>query len=105
MIYIGKKDCVFTKASDNIAGLGFRSTSTERYFPIVTLSTNDDIKCLENLKKELKIKISLNRQRSEKNATKNNIDYMIDSSSTDISRLFLNSFNIGEKEPTKDSWC
>ena len=50
------------------------------YVPFVTLSTNDNIKCLENIKQVFKRTISQNKYRSEiTTQTKNdNLDYLID---------------------------
>ena len=39
--------------------------TTKRYIPIVTLSINDNIKFLEDLKQELKRRVSWNKYRSE----------------------------------------
>ena len=39
--------------------------TTKRYIPIVTLSINKNIKFLEDLKQELKRRVSWNKYRSE----------------------------------------
>ena len=48
----------------------FQLNSTRLYMPVLTLSTNDDIRCLENIKQGLKGKISWNRYRPEITTTK-----------------------------------
>ena len=39
---------------DNRIGINFMITSLKRYVPVVTLSINDNIKILENLKQGIK---------------------------------------------------
>ena len=48
----------------------FQLNSTRLYVPVLTLSINDDIRCLENIKQGLKGKISWNRYRPEITTTK-----------------------------------
>ena len=45
--------------------VGFISTSTQLYVPVVTLSISDNIKFLENIKQRFKRTISWNKYRSE----------------------------------------
>ena len=64
---------------------------TKLYVPVVTLSINDNIKFLENLKQGFKITVSWNKNRSEikiqpKN---NNLGYMIDPIFNNMKRLFV----------------
>ena len=48
------KDCVLIIHHNNITWVYFMITSTKLYVPVVTLSTNDDIKVFENTNKDLK---------------------------------------------------
>ena len=49
----------------------FQQNNTKLYVPVVTLSVNDNIKFLENIKQGFKRTISWNKYRSEySNATK-----------------------------------
>ena len=59
------KDCVLIEHHNNIAGVSFMITSTKLYVPVVTLSINDNIKFLENIKQGFKRTISWNKYRSE----------------------------------------
>ena len=43
----------------------FQISSAKIYVPVVTLSTNDNIECLENIKQGFKRAISLIKYRSE----------------------------------------
>ena len=57
----------------------FQINSAKLYIPIVTLSINDNIKFLENLKQGFKRAVSWNRYRSEitTQLKNNNLDYLI----------------------------
>ena len=68
--------------------------------PVVILSTQDDNKLLEQLKTAFKITIKWNKYRSEmSNQTKNNnLNYLIDTTFTKVTRLFVLSFeNEGDR--------
>ena len=77
-------------------------TSTKLYVPIVTLSINDNIKFLENIKQGLKRTISLNKYKSKitTQTKNNNLDDLIDPVSTNINRLFVLSFENDNKRKT-----
>ena len=64
------------------------------YAPVVTLSTKDDSKLLEQLKTGFKGTIKWNKYRFEiSNQTKNNIlNYSTDPTFTKVNRLFVLSF-------------
>ena len=65
---------------DNITGIDIYITSTKHYFPVFSLSINDNIKFLEHLKQGFQRVISWNKYRSEitTQSKNNNLDYMID---------------------------
>ena len=66
--------------------------STKLYVPVVTLSINDNIKFLENIKQGFKRTIYWNKYRSEiTTQTRNNLDYLIDPTFRKINRLFFHS--------------
>ena len=48
------KDCVLIEQNNNITGVNFFITSTKLYVVVVTLSINDNIKFLENMKQGFK---------------------------------------------------
>ena len=64
------------------------------YVPVVTLSKENDIKLLEQLKSGFKRTIKWNKYRSEMtNQTKtNNLNYLIDPTFNKVNRLFVLSF-------------
>ena len=100
------KDCVLIQHHNNITGKNFMITSTKLYVPVVTLSTDDNAKFLENVKQGFKRTIPWNNYSSEttKQRKTNNLDYLIDPSFRNINRLFALSFKNGNNDPTKDSF-
>ena len=71
--------------------------------PVFTLSINNNIKVLENVKQGLKVN-SRNKHRSKiTTQSKNkNLDYMIDPTFRNINRMFVLSFKNGDIDPTRD---
>ena len=85
------KDCVIT----NSTGEGkFQISETKLYVPIVTLSTQDHAKLLQQLKSRFKRTINWNKyQSSVKTFSQNRyLNYMIHPSFQEVNRLFLFSF-------------
>ena len=72
---------------------------------VVTLSINDNIKVLENIKQGFK-RICLNKYRSETTAQpkNNNLDYLVDPTFRNINKLFVLSFKNGNNDPTRNSF-
>ena len=81
-------------------------TSTKPFIPVFTLSINNNINFLGNMKQVFKRAISWNKYRSEMTTqTKNNnLDYLIDATFRKINRLFVLSFKNGNDDPTRDSF-
>ena len=113
LISAWSKNCVLTDMKtkdaerDNPAivapiGATFAITDTRMYVPVVTLSTENDNKLLEQLKTGFKRTIKWNKHRSEmSNQTKNNnLNYLIDPTSTKVNRLFILSL---ENEEDRNS--
>ena len=75
-------------------GLEFKITDTKLYVPVVTLSKENDIKLLEQLKSGFKRTIKWNKYRSQiTDLPKNkNLNYLIDPTFTNVNRLFVLSF-------------
>ena len=71
---IQKADATLTK------GETFKINNTKLYVPVVTLSKNDNIKFLDNIKQIFKKTISRNKHRPEitTQPKNNNLDYLID---------------------------
>ena len=93
------KDCTLIEHHNEITGGSFIITITKLYVPVVTLSIDDNIKFLENIKQGFKRRISWNKYRSEitSQTKNNNLDYLIDSTFRNINRLFVFSFKNGNK--------
>ena len=72
----------------------FKIKDTTLYVSLVTLSTKDDNKFLEQLKTGFKKTIKWNKYRPEvtKQAKTNNLNYLIDPTFNKVNRLFALSF-------------
>ena len=72
----------------------FLKTDTKLYVPVVTLSTEDDINFLEQLKSGFERNIIWNKYRLEMaNQSKiNNLDFLIDPTSNKVKKFFVLSF-------------
>ena len=81
-------------AINNPTNATFKITDTKLYVPVVTLSTENDKKLLEQLRTGFKRTIKWNKYRSEMtNQTQNNnLNYLIDPTFTKVNRLFVLSF-------------
>ena len=95
-----------TAANNPPTGLEFKITDTKLYVPVVTLSKENDIKLLEQLKTGFKRTIKWNKYRSQMTIQpqNNNLNYLIDPTFTNVNRLFVLSFQriAGENNTTKD---
>ena len=82
------------RETDNPTGATFKITDTKLYVPVVTLSTENDKRFLEQLRTGFKRTIKWNKYRSEMtNQTENNnLNYLLDSAFTKLNRLFVLSF-------------
>ena len=74
----------------------FQINNVKSFVPIFTLSINDNIKFLENIKQGFKKTISWNKYRSEitTQPKNNNLDYLIDPMFRNFNRLFVLSFKM-----------
>ena len=72
----------------------FKIKDTRLYVPVVTLSLQNDIKLLEQLKTGFKRTIKWNTCRSQMTVQpqNNNLNYLIDPTFTNVNRLFVLSF-------------
>ena len=72
----------------------FQIKDTELYVAVVTLSTEDNNKFLEQLKSGFKRTIKWKKYRPEKTnpTTTNNLNYLIDPTFIKVNRLFVLSF-------------
>ena len=83
-----------TRRDTSSTNATFQITDTKLYVPVVTLSTENDKKLLEQLRTGFKRTIKWNKYRSEMtNQTKNNnLNYLIDPTFTKVNRLFVSLF-------------
>ena len=89
------------QVTSQTTGTTFQINNAKLYVPAVTLSINDNLKILENIKQGFKRKISWNKYRSEitTQPKNNNLNYLIDPTVRNIKRLFVLSFiNINARE-------
>ena len=84
----------------------FEITDTKLYVPVVTLSKENHTKILDQLKSGFKRTIKWNKSRSQMTfqPQNNNLNYLIDSTFTNVNRLFVLSFQriAVENNTTKD---
>ena len=91
LIVTWSKDCVITSST----GEGkFQITETKLYVPVVTLSTQDNAKLLQQLKSGFKRTINWNRYQSEPKTYAQNryLNHLINPSFQGVNRLFALSF-------------
>ena len=88
------------------SGAKFKITDTKLHALVVTLSKENDIKRLEQLKLGFKRTIKWNKYRLQMTIQpqNNNVNYLIDPTFTNVNRLFVLSFQriTGENNTTKD---
>ena len=91
LILTWSKDCVIT----NSEGEGkFAITETKLYVPVVTLSTQDNAKLLQQLKSGFKRTINWNKYQSDPKTYAQNryLNHLVDPSFQGVNRLFVLSF-------------
>ena len=86
--------------------LEFKITDTKLYVPVVTLSKENDIKLLEQLKSGFKRTIKWNKYRSQMTIQpqNNNLNYLIDPTFTNVNRLFVLSFSRSDTRDYRNSF-
>ena len=84
----------------------FQINNAKLYLSVVTLLINDNIKVLENIKQGFKRTISWNKYTSKitTQTKNNNLDYLIDPTFRNISRLFALSFRNGDDDLFRNSF-
>ena len=101
LILTWSKDCVITNSTD--AGK-FEITNTRFYVPVVTLSTQDNAKLLQQLKSGFKRTINWNKYESNIKTFAQNryLNHLINPSFQGVNRLFVLSFE-NENDTTSHS--
>ena len=89
-----KRAITATRRDGSPTGATFKITDTKQYVPVVTLSTEEDNKLLEQLKLGFKRTIKCNKYRSEmtNQAKTNDLNYFIDPTFSKVNRLLDLSF-------------
>ena len=79
-------------------GAAFSITDCKLYVPVVTLSKDDEIKSLTNLKSEFKRELIWNKYRSQMTTeeTNNNLNILIDPTFTNVNRLFVLAYRTAD---------
>ena len=103
LILTWSKDCVITNFQDEGK---FAITETKLYVPVVTLSTQDNAKLLEQLKPRFMRTISWNKYESniKKFAKNRYLNHLINQSFQRANRLFVLSFE-NEDQRKSHSTC
>ena len=85
-------------------GLEFQITDTKLYVLVVTLSKENDKNLLEQLKSGFKRNVKWNKYRSQMTvqSNNNNLNYLIYSTFTKVTRLFILSLKRIKENATKD---
>ena len=101
------KNCVLvdmTVANNPPTGLEFQIKDTKLSAPVVTLSKENDIKLLENLKSGFKRTIKSNKYRLQMTIqnNNNNLNYLIDPTFANVKKLFVLSFKRIEEKNVKN---
>ena len=91
---------------DNPGNAIFEITDTKLFVPVATLSKENDTKLLEQLKSRFKRTRKWNKYRSQMNIQlqKNNLNYLIDATFTNVNRLFVLSFTRTNAGDGRDSF-
>ena len=103
LILTWSKDCVFT----NSEGEGkFTITETKLYVPVVTLSTKDNAKLLQQLKSGFKRTINWNKYESSIKTFAQNryLNHLINPSFQGVNRLFVLSFENEDQRKSHSSY-
>ena len=84
----------------------FIITDTTLYVPVVTLSKENDINLLEQLKSGHQRTIRRNKYRSQMTiqTQNNNLNYLIDPTFTNVNRLFVLSFTRSDTRDYRNSF-
>ena len=104
------KNCVITSLQERLiqppfvardgapTGAALAINDCKLYIPVVTLSKDDEIKLLTNLKSGFTIEIKWKKYRSEMSteAANNNLNILIDPTFTNVNRLFVLAYQTAD---------
>ena len=88
LILTWSEDCVISSATGTTK---FEITYTKLYVPVVTLSTQDNAKLLQQLKSGFKITINWNKYQTKVSTERQNqyLDFLVDPIVQGVNRLFV----------------
>ena len=111
------KNCIITSLEQRDIGGGNRDNAPtgatlaindyKLYVPVVTLSKDDEIKLLTNLKSGFKREIICNKYRSQMTteAVNNNLNILIDPTFTNVNRLFILTYQNADDRQSFSQFC
>ena len=91
LILTWSEDCIISSAT---GATKFKITDTNLYVPVVTVSTQDNAKLLQQLKSGFKRTINWNKYQPKVSPERRNqyLNFLIDPSFQGVNRLFVLSF-------------
>ena len=94
LILTWSSNCVLIATNNQNQAATFEITDTKLYVPVVTLSTQENIKFLQQLKSGLKRVINWNKYLSKPEllAQNPNLNHLVESSFQGVNRLFVLAF-------------
>ena len=105
-------DLIFTWSEDSViscanAATKFKITDTKLYVPVVTLSTQDNAKLVEQLKSVLRGTISWNKYQTKVSTKEQNqyLDFLIDPRFQGVNRLFVFMFEEEGYNKVQTEYC
>ena len=96
----------FVSEINNPENTIFQMADTKTYVPVVSLSKENDIKLLEQLKSRFKRTMKWNKYRSQMTIQpqNSNLNCLIDPTFTNVNRLFVFSFSRNNNTDNRDSF-
>ena len=106
LIFTWSSTCVLAAVGDANQAATFAITDTKLYVPVVTLSTQENTKFLQQLKSSLKRVINWNKclSKQELLAQNPNLNHLIEPSFQGVSRLFVLAFENDDDRTSDDEY-
>ena len=98
-----RKDCILVHGDNNTTGVEFSIESAKLYVPAITLTNDDNVKFLDNLKSGFKREVEWNEYESKNVSITPGpyIDHLVDPSFHGVNRLFVFSYKNHEDDDPK----
>ena len=106
LILIWSSTCVFAAVGDANQAVTFAITNTKLYVPVVTLSTQENTKFLQQLKSGFKRVINWNKYLSNPDllAQNPNLNHLVEPSFQGVNRLFVLAFENDDDRTSNDEY-